>query len=128
MSRQKFLLGGLNQTAALIHKANIDKGFWEEKRSMGETLVLVISEVIETLEADRKGRHADLTAFNREITNFGETTAFQMHVKDTVEDEIADSIIRLLDLSGYLGIDIETHIELKLRYNATRPKKHGKKY
>jgi NTP pyrophosphatase (non-canonical NTP hydrolase) len=49
-------------------------------------------------------------------------------VKDTFEDEIADTVIRLLDLSEGLGIDIEKHIRLKLEYNKTRPHKHGKKY
>ena len=27
-----------------------------------------------------------------------------------------------------IGIDLMTHIELKLKYNATRPALHGKKY
>jgi len=34
--------------------------------------------------------------------------------------EIADTIIRLLDLSGYQGIDIEKEISLKMEYNKTR--------
>lgn len=51
-----------------------------------------------------------------------------MFVKDTLEDELADALIRLLDLTAHLGIDIERHIELKMQYNALRPYKHGKKY
>ena len=42
--------------------------------------------------------------------------------------EIADAVIRLLDLSAGLGIDIDAHVCYKLEYNATRPYKHGKKY
>lgn len=53
---------------------------------------------------------------------------FREHVKDTVEDEIADAIIRLLDLSGYMGIDIDAHVGAKLAYNATRGTRHGKAY
>jgi NTP pyrophosphatase (non-canonical NTP hydrolase) len=49
-------------------------------------------------------------------------------IKDTVEDELADVIIRTLDLCGYLGIDIEKHVELKMRYNESREYKHGKNY
>ena len=45
---------------------------------------------------------------------------FEENVKDTFEDELADSIIRLLDLSAMLDIDIEFHITQKMRYNKTR--------
>jgi NTP pyrophosphatase (non-canonical NTP hydrolase) len=54
--------------------------------------------------------------------------AFSKLVKDTFEDEIADAVIRLFDMSAGLGIDLESHIMAKLRYNANRPKMHGKKY
>ena len=47
---------------------------------------------------------------------------------DSVEFEIADAIIRLFDLCGLYGIDIEKHIETKLAYNRTRGYKHGKAY
>ena len=53
---------------------------------------------------------------------------FEALVKDSVEDEIADAFIRLFDLCGFYGIDIEAHIKAKMAYNATRPAKHGKKY
>jgi len=49
------------------------------------------------------------------------------YVKDTFEDELADTIIRILDLCGYLGIDIDEHINLKMAYNRERPYKHNKK-
>ena len=54
--------------------------------------------------------------------------SFENNSQDTFEDEIADSFIRLFDLCGGLGIDIEKHIELKLKYNSTREFKHGKQY
>ena len=53
---------------------------------------------------------------------------FRSTIKDTFEDEIADAVIRLLDLSAGLNIDIEKHIEAKLKYNVSRPKLHGKAY
>ena len=49
-------------------------------------------------------------------------------MKDTFEDEIADTVIRIFDMCEGFGIDLERHIELKLEYNRTRPYKHGKKY
>jgi NTP pyrophosphatase (non-canonical NTP hydrolase) len=53
---------------------------------------------------------------------------FAKDVKDTFEDELADAVIRIADLCGYLNIDLESHIKAKMRYNETRPHKHGKEY
>lgn len=43
------------------------------------------------------------------------------------EEELADFVIRALDVSSRLGIDIQRAIEIKHEYNKTRPYKHGKK-
>jgi hypothetical protein len=53
---------------------------------------------------------------------------FRTHVKDTFEDEIADAVIRIFDLCGGLGIDLERHIMMKDMYNETRARLHGKQY
>ncbi|MCX6186038.1 MAG: hypothetical protein NTU43_03445 [Bacteroidetes bacterium] len=120
----------INDTSKVIHTINVEKGFWENPRNKGELLMLVVSELAEALEADRKNRYTStdvkkITALAKDENFIDEFTS---HVKDTFEDEIADAVIRLLDMSAGLGIDIEKHIEAKLRYNASRPKKHGKKY
>lgn len=47
---------------------------------------------------------------------------------DGFEFEIADAIIRLLDLCAGHGIDIEYYINRKMQYNSTRNKLHGKRY
>lgn len=120
----------INDTSKVIHTINVEKGFWENPRNKGELLMLVVSELAEALEADRKNRYTStdvkkITALAKDENFIHE---FTTHVKDTFEDEIADAVIRLLDMSAGLGIDLEKHIEAKLRYNASRPKKHGKKY
>ena len=53
---------------------------------------------------------------------------FIHHVKDTFEDELADVMIRLGDLTGKMDIDIEKHISLKQKFNSRREKMHGKKF
>jgi NTP pyrophosphatase (non-canonical NTP hydrolase) len=53
---------------------------------------------------------------------------FKENIKDTFEDELADTVIRILDLCGARGIDLEKHIYLKLKYKATRERMHGKNY
>ena len=47
---------------------------------------------------------------------------------EAFEFEIADAMIRLMDISVGLGIDLEWHIKAKMKYNAMRPHMHGKKY
>ena len=101
--------------------------------------MLVTSELAEALEADRKGRKANYIGYQDTYEsiatenadpsgNLAHECAFKAHIKDSFEDEIADAIIRLLDLCGGLGINIGRHIYLKVAFNATRPAKHGKAY
>ena len=106
------------------------KGFHDEPIDIPRALMLTVSELAEALEADRKNKRADLSAFFDkgpcEIFPFREK--FEVHVKDTFEDELADATIRLLDLSTALGIDLEMHVLLKMQYNEGRGYKHGKRY
>src|SRR5574343_116152 len=139
------LCEGLNKSAQIIFQNNKAKGFWDNERNVGELLMLVVSELGEAMEAHRKGRFAEVSNFdealsksriiNKDPTYTGTITPesayaahFKSWMKDTFEDEIADAVIRLLDLSAGLGIDLEKHINAKVRYNETRPKLHGKLY
>ena len=117
----------LNELGKQIHQDCIDKGFYDTPRELGTLLMLIVSEVAEANEAARINKFADpqlVLEMNPE--NCGITRDFLDLVKDTFEDEIADTIIRLLDLCAYMNIDIEKHISLKLAYNKTRPYKHNK--
>jgi len=130
------LVAGLNDSAKLIHEQNKAKGFWDSERNVGELLMLVTSELGEGMEAHRKGKFADWEAYDKELTlEDGHATsldlqnfAFKTHVKDTFEDEIADAVIRLLDMAAGLGIDLEKHINEKVAYNKSRERLHGKLY
>lgn len=122
-----------NGLARDIHEANKKKGFYDTPREIGTTLMLVVSELTEALDSDQKSKHADVAKFLEETKHLSlddkewkET--FEMFIKDTFEDEIADALIRLLDLVGWLQIDIDFHIGAKRHYNTLRPYKHGKKY
>lgn len=115
-----------------IHKNAIQKGFWDTERNVGEALMLVVSELGEAMEAHRKGWFCDPVElawfFSTNDGSHAIEEVFPEKIKDTFEDEIADAVIRLLDLCGGLGIDIERHIEAKMEYNKTRERLHGKKY
>ena len=126
-TQQTTLCEGLNKSAQAIHSNNKAKGFWDKDRNVGEMLMLVVSELGEAMEAHRKGRFTD--SCEPDIKDIPPTiTDFEVRVKDTFEDEIADAVIRLMDLSAGLGIDLEWHINAKINYNKTRPFLHGKKY
>ncbi len=119
----------LNQLRDEIHEYAISKGFWDKERETGTRLMLCVSELAEAMEADRNVLYADLELIEKDKENFIDFKwSFENSIKDTFEDELADTIIRILDLCGAKGIDIEKHIELKMKYNATRERMHGKKY
>ena len=186
----------LNRYAKDCHERSVAKGFWDVPHSIGHSLMLAYGELHEAIEADRLGKWARLSpeaVKNLRVVSDAEfTQAFLWFVKDRVEDEIADAVIRLLDLLGWmiesgtplvgldyvrgefentippkdlpdallrvvcssvlplsfcstleavlapiksleqlcdhLGIDLMEHIDLKLKYNETRPALHGKKY
>jgi NTP pyrophosphatase (non-canonical NTP hydrolase) len=41
--------------------------------------------------------------------------------------ELADVVIRVADMCGSLGIDLESVIATKMAFNSTRPRRHGGK-
>ncbi len=96
----------LNALRDECYKIACEHGWHDEKLSERHCLCLVITELSEAVEADRKGRHADLKSFNEAINGFACEIAFDGYIKDTVEDELADAAIRILDLAGMMGDDI----------------------
>lgn len=129
--------GKLNGLTKSIHKTNVEKGFYDRDFNLGEKLMLVVSELGEALEADRSDNYCRkgmaksiLDDYRRGEIEFDEDfkSEFKGFVKDRFEDELADAIIRLLDLCGKMDIDIESHIFAKLKYNSLRKYKHGKAY
>lgn len=121
----------INELSKEIHSRNIEKGFYEKEKNTGEMLCLIHSEVSEALEADRKGCYANVPCFEA-FSDFdrpkSDAFSFESTIKNTFEDELADIMIRVMDLAAFKGIDLEKHIELKMKYNLKREKYHGKKY
>lgn len=89
-------------------------------------LMLIVSELGEALESLRNRNLCKIERIPNTVET--DTDMFLQFVKDTFEDEIADVFIRLFDLCGFMQIDIERHIKLKMNYNKSRPKLHGKEF
>ena len=123
----------LNELRDEIYKNAKSKGFWNEPRNIGEALMLVVTELAEGLEVHRKNNKIkcvdeQIKAAMAEMSDEQFKEHFALLVKDSFQDEMADSIIRILDLCGGLDIDIDWHIAAKMRYNAMRGRLHGKAY
>lgn len=99
----------IQETIDIVHNNMKSKGFWDNERNVGETLMLVVTELSEALEAHRINK-----------------TGYEQ--KDTFEDEIADTLIRIFDMCGGYNIDIERQLKWKIEHNKTREHKHGKNY
>ena len=185
------------ELAKEVHANAVAKGFWDDPYNYRHYFMLTITELSEAVEAHRNGRIASIPEGIEDFPDKAFIPSFESHIKDTVEDELADTLIRLLDIYGYIidnnsetsditkavmtnyefaldsvgvsgeftiwafaivqnlndkpiahttlrkvynglctllcmteyfRIDLERYVRLKMRYNATRPRLHGKKY
>ena len=95
-----------------------DKG-WNKQlnttpESIGASLLLMTSEITEAFEEVRNGHDIN-----------------EIYTKDSKPEglpiELADCIIRILHFCEYHNIDIEKALIIKMKYNRSRPLRHGGK-
>ena len=106
----------LNELRDRAYKCACEHGFHVTEYPYYHWLMLTICELGEAVEADRNGRHADRDMFERTMKDpilKDDTdedivfyTNFKKYIKDTVEDELADVVIRMLDFAGLMRIDL----------------------
>lgn len=107
----------LNALRDKAYNTACEHGFHDNELSDEHYLMLVITELSEAVEADRKGKNADVAkfkewqgnsvAFSDETKNKRFKEDFEAYIKDSVADELADAAIRLLDLSGLRKVNVE---------------------
>ena len=98
------------------HQIAKDKGFHsgnlEERRTkIPQYLCLIHSEISEALEAYREGQ---ISYYEKDGKPEG------------LAVELADAVIRILDMGEAIGVNIAYAMTKKCEYNLTRPHKHGK--
>lgn len=116
----------LNKLRDEAYQNAVEHGWHDEDLSDEHFLCLVISELMEAVQAERKGKRSDVAKFNEWQGNnipFSEETRvrrfqedFETYIKDSVEDELSDACIRILDLAGLLGVSfLGVKFPLKIR-------------
>lgn len=119
---------GWSGMAADIHKTCRDKGFWVDRDNVrmtgrpvaggrpkqfaiNESLMLIVTEIAEACEAVRNGNPPD-----DKVPQFS-----------GLEAELADAVIRIMDLAAGYDLDVAGAIIAKAEFNKTREHLHGKK-
>lgn len=133
----------LNDLANDIYLANKEKGFWSRERPLVETTMLIVTELAEAVEEERAGRagvwysdpaynmhyDADMVAVEGDHLAHPLRGSRSRALKpEGVDIELVDALIRLLDLLGFRGTDVEELLKQKLAFNESRPARHGKAY
>lgn len=102
----------IDAACAAVHAVAVAKGFYPfNHRNVGEAIALAHSELSEALEAHRKCKDDD-------------------HLPDlpAVAVELADAMLRIMDLAAYLRLPLGQALVKKHAHNCGRPCKHGKVY
>lgn len=115
----------LRELSRESHATSRQKGWWRDQEVEGELSRQLVDEVIaeklclihsEVSEALEDFRHGEMkTEFDSEGKPYGFPT------------EIADIVIRVMDLSEAMGVDLQKEIEIKMAYNQRRSYRHGNK-
>jgi NTP pyrophosphatase (non-canonical NTP hydrolase) len=94
-----FCVGAYTDDCAECH----DTGFMPKDRNTGELLMLIVSELAEAMEGHRKDLQDD-----------------KLPHRKMFEVELADALIRIFDLAGARGLDLQGAYEEKMAFNAQR--------
>lgn len=106
----------INDLVRKAHANAVEKGFWAKPSEFGTLIALMHDELSEALREARDGHAPDETYFRKDGKPEG------------IPSELADVVIRVFDVCGYYGINLEAAIVQKMEFNKTRPEKHGKRF
>lgn len=123
----------LNQAAKEIHAWSRKKGFWDHEKirtnyGQGSDGVRSEDNVINpSIDAEKIAlMHSELSEALEGLRD--NNLYYNNGLKGSVEEELADTIIRILDYAGYMEFDLEAVIAAKREANDKREKRHGRNF
>lgn len=121
----------ISEIVERAHETAVRHGFWEPEPDFGTSIALIHSELSEALEEMRNGNKIKPDVPAPMVYCGDEVYAASAPAKrclkpEGVAIELADAVIRIADLCGHMGIDLDSAIAMKMEYNEGRPFKHGK--
>lgn len=127
---------GLNELAAKLYKVALTKGYWQSEITVGkyvpgdkvlysstsEKIALIHSELSEALEESRKFEDCRYIYFSKDKAGLKKPEGFGV--------EMADAVLRIMDLCHRRGVNLEKCMEIKIAYNEKRTglNKNGKRF
>ena len=115
----------INDIVTEAHDNAVDKGFYEDIEAMTGLLTAQGQQQMREA-AKRDFVLGQLAKIGSEVGESVQAIQCKGIYHSDVEEELADVIIRVCDLAGYLEINMGRAVHQKMKINAQRPRKHGK--
>lgn len=103
LGNEEHITGSINNIVSFCHGQSRAAGWHDKPREVGTDLMLIVSEIAEAMEGDRKGLMDD-----------------HLPHRKMFEVELADAVIRIFDTAGKYGLDLGGAVREKLEYNKNR--------
>lgn len=117
--------------ANAVHRNALEKGFWEDEQELEGTNHMSdrLRKALQTALVSRK-----LKLISDEVSEAHEAVRDDYPESKKIpgignfEEELADVVIRIMDLGQWMGLDIPGAIVKKMARNRVRPYKHGREF
>ena len=96
-----------NELRDKCHEIACNLGWHKEEHSKGECGMFVITEMSDAVKAYLNDRHANKKGFYKFNPDYGFEFRYNAYIQNTVEENLADAIIRCLDLAAVCELDVE---------------------
>lgn len=111
----------LSKISEEIHNYHKKNGDYDIPTTLPDKSMMVVNEISAAINSFSKEKRANPVDLNIVLRMYDmKMSLFERYyvekIEGSVEDELTDALIKLLDIIGYLGIDIDNHLQAKLLY------------